>query len=172
MLNSSILFPSFLSYYFFSICIYIQVYGKYVYNVLTIRVKYIVLVYLNIIATTSFIAPSSLTDRWTFVLTIRASLSIDDFLESAQRIKRRGIAYVINQRTLCEMADRMWCRLTRNRFITDINFALRFFSSSIRRSDSAREGMKITLISFSNVFKSHCHTILQSKFSLILYNEF
>lgn len=83
MLNSSILFPSFLSCYFFSICIYIQVYGKYVYNVLTIRVKYIVLVYLNIIATTSFIAPSSLTDRWTFVLTIRASLSIDDFLESA-----------------------------------------------------------------------------------------
>lgn len=66
----------------------------------------------------------------------------------------------------------MWCRLTRNRFITDINFALRFFSSSIRRSDSAREGMKMTSISFSNVFKSHCHTILQSKFSPILYNEF
>lgn len=83
MLNSSILFPSFLSYYFFSICIYIQVYGKYVYNVLTIRVKYIVLVYLNIITTMSFIAPSSLTDRWIFVLTIQVSLSIDDFLESA-----------------------------------------------------------------------------------------
>ena len=56
---------------------------------------------------------------------------------------------------LCEMVDRMWCRLTRNRFITDINFALRYFPLAvITEIDLAPYGNEDRFIPFDRLFLS------------------
>lgn len=56
---------------------------------------------------------------------------------------------------LCEMVERMWCRLTRNRFITDINFALRYFPLAvITEIDLAPYGNEDRFIPFDRLFLS------------------
>lgn len=49
----------------------------------------------------------------------------------------------------------MWCRLTRNRFITDINFALRYFPLAvITEIDLAPYGNEDRFIPFDRLFLS------------------